>query len=504
VGPTQKFAGMIAVTAVLLFGVNVPISTAEPPANRAPKLFLPSKIKAEATSTSGASVSFTVTASDAEDGADLEPRCTIGDETATSPQLFPLGETEVDCIVTDSGGLSDSGDFTVTVQDTEAPVLFLAAPEGPVQATSASGASVAFTASANDVVDGDRPVSCRVGQQSIGSGHTFSIGQTTVTCSAEDLTGPKPNRVTGEFVVVVTAGQADTTGPTVSILVVDNTSDAATAGGWFNLERSGADGVAVTVHADDDVGVTSLSCRNGDDPVDLQSLPLVLEDGVHVIACAATDAAGNKGSDSRTFKIDQTRPVMKLDGPADGATYVLGAAPSPSCRVEDPTPSSGEVTGTTLGQSGGAAVPSGTVGELTASCHGATDGAGNVAEPVVHTYTVKFDWTGFFQPVDALPTLNRLKAGAAVPVKFALAGNEGLGILADGSPSSKQVGCSSASADLIETVLTASSSSLTFDAATQTYNYVWKTDKAWTGTCRELTLTLVDGKSYRANFQFTR
>ena len=43
-------------------------------------------------------------------------------------------------------------------------------------------------------------------------------------------------------------------------------------------------------------------------------------------------------------------------------------------------------------------------------------------------------FTGFLQPVDNPPTVNTVKAGSAVPIKFSLGGNRGLAILAPGSP----------------------------------------------------------------------
>jgi len=48
---------------------------------------------------------------------------------------------------------------------------------------------------------------------------------------------------------------------------------------------------------------------------------------------------------------------------------------------------------------------------------------------------IDYDFAGFFQPIDNLPTLNGVKAGSAVPVKFSLGGNHGLDILnCDPSP----------------------------------------------------------------------
>jgi hypothetical protein len=52
--------------------------------------------------------------------------------------------------------------------------------------------------------------------------------------------------------------------------------------------------------------------------------------------------------------------------------------------------------------------------------------------------------------------------------------------------------------------VTASASSLSCDAATEQYSYVWKTDKAWGGTCRQLIVLLADGTDHVANFTFAK
>ena len=109
---------------------------------------------------------------------------------------------------------------------------------------------------------------------------------------------------------------------------------------------------------------------------------------------------------------------------------------------------------------------------------------------------------GFLQPVDPLPALNSMKAGAAVPVKFSLGGDRGLDIFAAGYPRSRVITCdSTASVDGIEHTVTAGGSSLQYDALTDVYTYVWKTDKAWAGTCRQLVLGFADGTFERANFK---
>lgn len=114
-----------------------------------------------------------------------------------------------------------------------------------------------------------------------------------------------------------------------------------------------------------------------------------------------------------------------------------------------------------------------------------------------------FAFGGFQSPVDALPTLNAMKAGAAVPVKWSLGGDFGLGVVAPGWPSSRQVACPGAAAvDVVELTVTAGHSSLGYDSASDTYTYAWKTQKAWAGTCRQFDLRLTDGVTRRALFQF--
>jgi hypothetical protein len=81
-------------------------------------------------------------------------------------------------------------------------------------------------------------------------------------------------------------------------------------------------------------------------------------------------------------------------------------------------------------------------------------------------------------------------------VKFSLGGDRGLAILAAGSPVSRTITCMAATpVDGIEETSTAGASGLQYDPATS---------KAWAGTCRELTLTLVDGTTHIVLFTFTR
>src|SRR6185369_3860486 len=96
---------------------------------------------------------------------------------------------------------------------------------------------------------------------------------------------------------------------------------------------------------------------------------------------------------------------------------------------------------------------------------------------------VQYNFAGFFQPVDNLPVFNVVQAGRAIPVKFSLSGNKGLGIFAAGSPSSGPVACNSSDpARALTETLTAGGSSLTYDPTTDRYIYVGKPDQSWAGT----------------------
>jgi hypothetical protein len=82
-------------------------------------------------------------------------------------------------------------------------------------------------------------------------------------------------------------------------------------------------------------------------------------------------------------------------------------------------------------------------------------------------------------------------------------GDQGLDIFADGAPSSRPVPCDLSASTSTDTPTTsAGASSLTYDATTGQYTYVWKTDKTWAGTCRQLDLTLADGSTHSVTFQF--
>jgi probable HAF family extracellular repeat protein len=131
---------------------------------------------------------------------------------------------------------------------------------------------------------------------------------------------------------------------------------------------------------------------------------------------------------------------------------------------------------------------------------------GSVASlsPFIVAEPVPFSWSGFFSPVSNPPVLNLAKAGSSIPMKFSLAGNQGLNIFASGTPTIAPITCGASSTVSIGDASTAGGSGLHYDAATNQYTYVWKTSKSWADSCLQLLIRLTDGTTHAANFKFTR
>jgi hypothetical protein len=180
------------------------------------------------------------------------------------------------------------------------------------------------------------------------------------------------------------------------------------------------------------------------------------------------------------------------------------------------TPLSGaQLNATVAGVTGGSALgaltytpPAGTVLGVGANQALQVDAAAtsnyNAATKTVHI-NVNYTFVGFLQPIDNLPTLNSVKAGQTIPVKWQLkdaAGNliSDLGSLAQNGLTSGSVACGSAPVDVVEELSAPGSTVFRFDGTQFIYN--WQTSKSWAGGCRTLQVRLSDGTSYYAQFTF--
>ena len=113
-----------------------------------------------------------------------------------------------------------------------------------------------------------------------------------------------------------------------------------------------------------------------------------------------------------------------------------------------------------------------------------------------------WDFTGFESILDS-PRVNDAKAGAVVPVKFSLSGDQGLAIFQLGHPTSQSYTCGATPPSVAtEPAANPGSTGLTYHRSQDEYAFLWKTDKAWEGTCRVFVLGLADGSTHNVEFHF--
>ncbi len=103
--------------------------------NTPPTLTLPNSRTLEATTAQGTVTRFRVTATDAEDG-DLTDAVTCSHESGSR---FPIGATEIECSVEDSGGLTAEASFFIYVEDSTAPTFVAFPGNQTLVATNSAG-----------------------------------------------------------------------------------------------------------------------------------------------------------------------------------------------------------------------------------------------------------------------------------------------------------------------------------------------------------------------------
>src|SRR5215813_1386854 len=240
----------------------------------------------EATSAAGAVATFSATATDAVDG-NVQVVFKEGNNVVQSGQTFSLGQHTITETATDGAHNIGTASFTITVQDTTAPAISSASDQ-TVEATSAAGAAVTFSATATDAVDGNVQVVFNEGNNVVQSGQTFSLGQHTTT---ETPTDSAHNIGTASFTITV----QDTTAPAIS-----SASDQT-------VEATSAAGAAVAFSA------TATDAVAGNVPVLFNERNNVVQSGQtlslvqHTITETATDSAHNIGTASFTITVQDNQ-----------------------------------------------------------------------------------------------------------------------------------------------------------------------------------------------------
>ncbi|MGX5771314.1 PxKF domain-containing protein [Microbacterium trichothecenolyticum] len=361
--------------------------------------------------------------------------------------------------------------WTLTVGGTFAgslPKEFTVAPQS-------GGASTPFTTSATVAVAAG-----------------VAPGTYTLTVAAFDITNSNPtgaklglgDSATYTVTVPQPAPPIDITPPVITPTL--NPAAPNGANGWYNTD------VTLTWTVIDPDGAITSTTGCGSTTVSVDQLATDY-------TCSATSAGGT-ASEIVTIKRDATAPVVTLvgGGLADGGEYYFGAVPAPpTCDATDAT-SGVNATGCVVSGYSTA------VGEHTVSAT-ATDLAGNAGTSTTITYEV-LAWTlkGFYQPVD-LGSLNLVKSGSTVPLKFEVfAGDTELTDVA--VVATFKVGtvpCDSLEGvptDDIEQYSTGATV-LRYDTTGGQFIQNWQTPKGKAGTCYKVTLTTDDGSSVSADFK---
>ncbi len=272
---------------------------------------------------SGATATFDVTATDPTTSGSLAVGC-----VPASGSQFPLGDTQVECTTTDSGGQPATTDFTITVKDQTNPVVTVPA-DLSTTAADPGGKAVTFSASATDNVDGSLTPICLP-----ASGSTFVVGQTTVTCSATDGAG---NHGSAGFTITVSL--VDTTPPVVTVPAGINDVATNPVGKVKTFTATATDNI------DGSLTPTCGPLSSG------ATFPIAQT----TETCQATDAHGNTGSATFTVTITDGVPPQ-LTVPANqtvGATSPAGAVVTYSAQATDNvdgtiTPSCAPASGSTF------------------------------------------------------------------------------------------------------------------------------------------------------------
>ena len=304
--------------------------------------------------------------------------------------------------------------------------------------------------------EGDLPLGAYLDTSSVGS-HTFTV-------HAVDYAG-------AETTVSHTYTVFDVIPPTATI-----TTPAADA------EYAAGAQLYVSYACDDGPGGSGIVACIGTYPV---GYPLATDRvGTFTFTVDAFDGALNHGVATVTYRIvDRTPPKITIVAPADGAEYFVGDTITPSYACHD------DVDGSRV--SCKATPVDATPGTHTFRVD-SVDSSGNTASATT-TYSVRYRFDGFYSPLAPEPSVVTLKAGDSVPVKFSVGGYQGPDVVSHAvwRPCAATTDDSSPAAG-----------SLAYNAGPDRYTFMWGTDRAWAGSCKELLLMLQDGTTRGAYVSF--
>ena len=237
-------------------------------------------------------------------GEDLDITYWIGAEEITGSHVFPLGQTTVTMKAQDAAGnKAATVSFTVTVTDTEAPVI--TPPEDQVlpteNGTTSATLDVTALALATDNVDSTVDVTYWVGGQQLSGPYVFPLGTTTVTLQAQDAAGNEAAAVS--FTVTVRdTGSPVITPPDIQDLVTDPglptaALDVTALGSATDL----VDGPVAITYTTEDMTLSG---------------PYPFPVGETIVTMTAQDSSDNIAQDSFAVRVRDNQPPV-ITPPAD-------------------------------------------------------------------------------------------------------------------------------------------------------------------------------------------
>ena len=406
-------------------------------------------------------------------------------QSPTAGTLVGDGVHNITVTVTDAAGNQSTCNATFTVTDHLAPSITTCAASQVASEEAGCQATVPDFTAGVVASDNCTAAASLVITQSPTAGTLVGVGVHNITITVKDSSN---NCAT----CVATFTVGDNTPPAITACAA-NQSAAANASCQATVPNFTA-GVIVA----DGCGPGSLMISQS------PTAGTIVGVGVHNITITVTDAANNSSNCVATFTVtDSTAPVITTC-PAN--QWAFGGA---GCQAVVPDFCAGIVATDNCTPAGSLMITqspvAGTVvgvGPHTITIT-VTDAANN-STTCTAIFTVKYNFAGFFQPVDNPPSTNLVKAGQSVPMKFQLTcgGNFVSDFSVVTGITSVNVVCSGTTETDPIPADDSWLSGLHYDYNTNQFIYIWKTDKSWADKCRKFILTLSDGSIHEAYFQF--
>jgi hypothetical protein len=190
-----------------------------------------------------------------------------------------------------------------------------------------------------------------------------------------------------------------------------------------------------------------------------------------------------------TVSVTSTAPVS----PIAGTTYTVSATSRSGRAVVISTSPSATCT------SNGNIVTFVNFGLCTIAADIPADSTWAAAPRVSQKPRVIWNFSGFFTPVRNDPYLNVMTAGRYLLIPFSVGGSKP-GNFATASTQSYTCPNTSLRNNILAP--TTATPGLRYDSTTDRYTLTMATDRLWSGTCRVVTITLVDGTRHSLHFLF--